>query len=1232
MLRNLKIGTRIGLGFFLVLLVSGLMVAYAIRELRSGSESFKTYRSLARASVLSGRVQANMLIASNAAKDFLDTHDEQRLGIFRERFQSARTFAREQQIAIEDPSRREMSRELVESLDNYGIAAEEVIHLMRHRDAVLKETLNPRGKLMRESLTLIMVSAYQDDDSEAAYVAGRALERVLLGRLYMLKFLEDNDDSEIIRVRTELGSGFQQAFTEMENAIENPKRKQLLQQFSAARDIYVAAFEDIVTTIKNRNTVITQRMKPLEQSVADISEQIKLSLKSEQDTLGPLVQERKEATVRAVLIGSAIAIPLAILIALSVIRAVTAPIAELIETMGSVQESGDLEKRSTVKSIHEIGIMAKTLNAFLASLQSRAEVADNVAHGILGTPIELRSKNDTLGIALQKMTATLKHNAEDEAVRQWLHTGQSQFNDEIRGVLDSDVLSERVISCLAKYFSAQVGVLYLQDDASGHLRFAAGYGLSSDNAVALGSRDGDGLLKQIASDRKPVLIDQVPADYVKIESALGQSSAASLILFPLVYDQRLIGVIELASFEPFEQRHLEFLSSIEENACVSLRAAQNQVELRQLLAQTKQQAIFFRVFKDATDPIVLEDLSGEVLDLNAAAESAYGWTKEELMGHPIKRIIPDDCRQQAGDLRQRCLAGGKVGDAEGYRITRDGNVYDVLITLSLIRNENDKPIAIASIAKDVTALFKARQAAEEANRAKSDFLANMSHEIRTPMNGIMGMTELALGTDLNREQREFLTTIESSAESLLALINDILDFSKIESKKLELDPINFEIRERISETLSTLASRAHSKGLELAFAVADDVPEWIMGDVHRIRQIIINLLGNAIKFTEQGEIVLSVETIGQVTDNVTLRFLISDTGIGLPADKLDSIFLPFEQADASTTRKYGGTGLGLTICVQLVNLMDGEMKVESELGRGTTFSFTAKLQVGQPESSRPRIGTSVELDGLRVLVVDDNQTNRRILSRMLQNWGMSAVVAESAAEGLAKLRTSSDEKPIQLVISDVNMPEMDGFMLAEQILSDCTFKKTPIILLTSADRTGDDKRCREMGIAAHLIKPARQSFLLDAIATSMGAPPSETVPRQQDDSAALPTGELRILLAEDNEVNQKFAVRSLSKAGHSVEVAINGKEAVKAWNSQPFDVVLMDVQMPIMDGYIATAEIRRLETASGRHTPIIAMTANAMKGDKEKCLEAGMDGYVTKPIKSKVMLAEIARVLHNAVS
>jgi PAS domain S-box-containing protein len=632
-----------------------------------------------------------------------------------------------------------------------------------------------------------------------------------------------------------------------------------------------------------------------------------------------------------------------------------------------------------------------------------------------------------------------------------------------------------------------------------------------------------------------------------------------------------------------------------------------------------------------------------MLFLNPEIEKLTGYAPDDFIGEtPIVTyaglVHPEDADRVEQVVRS--AVDSKSAYSLEYRlIHRNGSVKDVFERGQAVFAENGRPESLDGFIIDITQrralqreLENAKEAAEAATRAKSDFLANMSHEIRTPMNGIMGMTELALDTELTNEQREFLETIDSSANSLLSLINDILDFSKIEANKLELDPTDFELRERIGETLSTLAVRAHAKNLELAFDVAPEVPEHVVGDVNRIRQVLINLLGNAIKFTEQGEIVLRIELLKQQGERVTLRFAVRDTGIGLPSEKLETIFQPFEQADASTTRKYGGTGLGLAICIRLVELMGGEMSVESELGRGTTFSFTAELKQGNCVSSTWFSTPVRELQGLRVLVVDDNQTNRRLLGKTLENWGMQPVVVDSAFKGLDALRAAPPNRRIGLVVSDVNMPEMDGFMFAEKMADDVTLKDTPVILLTSANRTGDGARCRKLGISAHLIKPARQSLLLDAITTSVGpsdagGESSRRVKIEQIRDPG-PTA-LRLLLAEDNVINQKFAVRALSKAGHAVMIANNGQEALEAWSEGTFDAILMDIQMPVLDGYLTTAEIRKRETVSGGHIPIIAMTAHAMKGDREMCLAAGMDGYVTKPIKTKLMLAEISRVLED---
>ncbi len=576
---------------------------------------------------------------------------------------------------------------------------------------------------------------------------------------------------------------------------------------------------------------------------------------------------------------------------------------------------------------------------------------------------------------------------------------------------------------------------------------------------------------------------------------------------------------------------------------------------------------------------------------------------------------------------------------EHLHVNRDGEERSVEVHGYPILDAQGEVSEMIEYSLDITERKKAEenlrlamQRAEAATQAKSDFLANMSHEIRTPMNGIIGMTELALDTELTPEQREYLNTVQSSADALLTLINDILDFSKIEAGKLELDPVDFALRDSLADMLNTLAVRAQSKGLELAYSVEAQVRDALRGDVYRLRQILMNLVGNAIKFTSTGEIVVEVKQLASSEDRHELTFSVRDTGVGIASDKLDKIFRPFEQEDTSTTRKFGGTGLGLAISVQLVEMMAGRIWAESVEGQGATFLFTAVFKTGKEQGKTDKRQQRKAFEDLRVLVVDDNDTNRRILTEILKNWKMIPQCVSCGSDALAAAnRAHHAGLPIQLILSDVNMPEMDGFQLFTALHED-VHKDIPVVLLTSAARPGDVARCREIGVAAHLIKPVKQSLLMNAIANAMGqvtaAVPSEPAAAEPEQSAQIP---LRILLAEDNAVNQKFATRLITKAGHSVDIANNGVEAIAAWEAGGYDIILMDIQMPEMDGLTATQTIRAREQSqdSAAHIPIIAMTANAMKGDKEMCLEAGMDGYVSKPVKRKILFAEIRRVLKN---
>jgi len=648
-------------------------------------------------------------------------------------------------------------------------------------------------------------------------------------------------------------------------------------------------------------------------------------------------------------------------------------------------------------------------------------------------------------------------------------------------------------------------------------------------------------------------------------------------------------------------------------------------ELHNLQSVGEENSLLALVASKTNAAVVILNAEGTIEWANDAFTRLTGYQLTEIAGHQFVDLLFGP-KSEAAAVKgvAQAIRRGRSTSCEVLAYRKNGRPFWGYCDVTPVLDDERTLVRSIVLCNDVTkrreaqqALEEAKRSAEEASRLKSEFLANMSHEIRTPMNAIIGMTELALTTELTAEQREYLTTAKDSAEALLRLLNDILDLSKIEAKRLEIDSTDFDLTGLLGQTLRTMAVRAGRKGLELICDVPPAVPEYLVGDPARLRQVIVNLVDNAIKFTERGEVVVSVVPEWQTGDEVSLCFSTSDTGIGIPADLLDHIFDAFRQVDSSTTRRYGGTGLGLSISSQLVELMGGNMWVHSEVGRGSTFHFTLRLPLGaKPAQTLPPADEN-ELAGMTVLIVDDNATSRRILEERLQSWGMRPVVADSAKVALSELVDAADKgRAFDLVVSDVVMPETDGFQLVESIRKSPEIRVPTVVMLSSTERPGDLARCRELDIKGYVHKPITASDLRDAMLQAIGRSEHEQATGDSAGMPAMATRQLNVLIADDHEANRRLAARILEKRGHRISCAATGAEAVTSVRDHRFDVVVMDVQMPKMDGFAATAAIREMEKETGDHVPIIAMTAYAMKGDRERCLTAGMDAYIAKPIRA----------------
>jgi two-component system, sensor histidine kinase and response regulator len=1004
---------------------------------------------------------------------------------------------------------------------------------------------------------------------------------------------------------------------------------------------------------------------------------------------------------------------------------------------------------------------------------------------------EETSEIGELARSMEKYRVTV----EDADRQHWVKANVADIADGLQGSEQPDDFGRRLLSKLVPLVNGGYGAFHLFHENDGRFHFTSGYGIDQDGGGLNAFAPGEGIAGEAAIEQKLILLTNLPPNYIKINSTLGAASPSVLAAIPLSIQERVLAVVEVASFNPLSNEQRLLLEESATMVALNLDVLQRNLRTRELLEQVRvsEQRLreteqFFRsVLELAPDGLMVADAAGVIRLANVQSEKLFGYTRDELIGKPVEMLVPENVREHHPALREsfhrsprnREMGAGlelraqrkdgslfpveiglgpiparereqaqvavsirditerkrseaellkrkdelqhsnflaesaldltkagywhvpldgsgwynsseraarifgdlptpdnrytlehwaaqvRAGDEDAAKITMENfnaavagtiPVYDATYAYKrpvdgeivwihalghVVKDANGKPTDMYGVTQDITdfkllemELVGARQKAEEATLMKSMFLANMSHEIRTPMNAIIGLSYLALKTSLNPKQHDYLTKIHTAGTSLLAVINDILDFSKIEAGKLDIEEINFRLDDVINSVTTVTGQKAHEKGLEFLAEISRSVPQFLIGDPLRLGQILTNLVNNAIKFTERGEIRLKSEVLEQSDNRCKLRFSVHDTGIGMTQEQAGKLFQPFTQADMSTTRKHGGTGLGLTICRRLVELMGGEIGLESEPGAGSTFFFTVQLGVGE-EKGKGKI-VPEELQNLKVLVVDDNPAACEIIEDSLKNIVRETDSVSTGVDALSMIKRKDADNPYDIVFMDWRMPGMDGLQVARRIKYDETLKHQPaIVLVTAFGREEVREEAEHLHLDGFLLKPVTRSMLVDSL-VNVFASPADVVSEAGLDSQkdVLRFHGLRVLLAEDNEINQQIAVELLEVVGAKVDVANHGKEAVEKLTQHkgppPYDIVLMDLQMPEMDGYQATSKIRSYPNLAG--LPIIAMTAHATMEERQRCLDAGMNDHVAKPIDPALLYETIARFFKGGES
>jgi two-component system sensor histidine kinase/response regulator len=867
---------------------------------------------------------------------------------------------------------------------------------------------------------------------------------------------------------------------------------------------------------------------------------------------------------------------------------------------------------------------------------------ETIARGDYAQPVPFTKESDETGM-LARSIDVLKQGAAAMDEQRWIKANDTQLTNDLRGADSVADFGRRFVSSLVPMLGGGVAAFYIFESGLQRVRRVAAYGLAEDGGSGDTFALGQGLAGQCARERKLVTLSHLPPDYLRISSGLGGAVPTQSAAWPLMSQDTLLAVVEFASFREVRPNEQALLAELLPTVAMSLEILQRNLRTQELLEQTvaQQESIKAseernRLILDSTaEGIFGVDTEGRITFLNPAVTEMLYFSAEELIGQGSHGIIHHHRADGSDYPREECPMFAAYTQGKASRIAdeflwrKDGTGLPVEYGAVPIHKNGTILGAVISFTditerkRAETALFAEKEKAEAATKAKSDFLANMSHEIRTPMNAIIGLSHLALKTELTAKQRDYVSKVHNAGTSLLGIINDILDFSKIEAGKLDIETTGFSLDEVIASVSTVTAQKAHDKGLEFLVEVVDGVPPALVGDPLRMSQIITNLVNNAVKFTERGEIRLKAELLERTGEKVKLQFSIHDTGMGMTKEQSARLFQPFMQADSSTTRKHGGTGLGLTICRRLVELMGGQVWLESEPGVGSTFLFTVWLGVGTPHGRNRMVPEG--LRDLRVLVVDDNSAAREVLAEALQGVAKQVDVVSSGAEAVAAVKQSDRSDPYGVVFMDWRMPGMDGAQAARLIKEDRQLGHTPaVIMVTAFGRDEVREQAEQAQVDGFLVKPVTRSMLVDSLVTLFAPAGSggETIAANTGEDGGRIAG-ARILLTEDNEINQQIAVELLEGAGAQVQVANNGREAVEKIAQATYDLVLMDLQMPVMDGYQAAAKIR--SDARFDHVPIIAMTAHATVEERQRCLDAGMADHISKPIDPVTMFATIAQ-------